>query len=233
MFAAPVVGHPVVDHANPTPVGFLEQASCSRPKCPTEVDLVAVRACVAVVGGFGKVVFHDRRHPNGSDAQIFQIPQTIGHPLKVSTVPRVHLTSVHPAFLGAFDVVVVGIAVGKPVGHDQIHGWNRLPLVQPIASIQQRIHMDGDVLLEPRWSTKSTQHRQMFPQHSRPTRSMRDLAIVQLAIPRPPPVHLRMSLRSPPPIRPLKPTPRHVLARGLPTNWEDRHSVGLTSHKMH
>ena len=142
-----MVGHPVVDHANPTPVGFPSKLLVIVQGAQAWVDLVAVRACVAVVGRFGQVVFHDWRHPNGSDAQIFEIPQTIGHSLKVSTVPRVHLSAVHPAFLGAFDVVVVGIAVGKPVRHDQIHGRNRFPLVQPIASIQQRIHMEGDILL--------------------------------------------------------------------------------------
>ena len=49
--------------------------------------------------------------------------------VQIAPVPGVHFVAVRAAFPHAWDVVVVGVAVGKPIGHDEVHRGPLFPTV--------------------------------------------------------------------------------------------------------
>ena len=129
---APVVGHPIVDDANASRVGFTGQRFVVLQGAQSRVDPVAVCAGVAVVGRFGQIVFHDRRHPHGPDPQVAEVVQFAGHALEVAPVTGVHFGAVHTSLEHAGHIVVARITIRESVRHDEVHRRRLMPGVQAV-----------------------------------------------------------------------------------------------------
>ena len=138
-----MVGHPIVHNANAAAVRFHDERFVVLERAEAGVHVVAVRAGVTVVGSPRKVIFHHGCHPNGAHPELFEVPQFGRHPAQVAAMPGVHLSPVHPAFTLAFDVVVVRVAIGKSVRHDEVHRWCGVPRIQSVVR-KPRPHVEGD-----------------------------------------------------------------------------------------
>ena len=85
----------------------------------TGVHLVKIRNRVAVVRVGGHIVFEQRIDPHACNAEVFQVVNVVADALDVAAV-----SSVGVGIVGLFQhsrhIVVVGVAVGKTVGHKHI-----------------------------------------------------------------------------------------------------------------
>ena len=89
------------------------------------VDLVMVRDGIAMVAGPGLVVEEHGVEPEGVDTEGIEVVHVLGNALEVASVPGIHLGTVDALFAQSFDCVIRGIAIGEPVGHDQVEGGAR------------------------------------------------------------------------------------------------------------
>ncbi|MPM95738.1 hypothetical protein SDC9_142893 [bioreactor metagenome] len=90
------------------------------------VNLVVIGSGVTVVRSAFHIVFQHRIEPDSGDAQIRQIIQSVGNTFQVASVTGVGVVAVHLIRHPHGDMVVVGIAVGKPVGHNQVQHVRRI-----------------------------------------------------------------------------------------------------------
>ena len=113
------------------------------------VDMVIVRAGIAVIALIGLVVQQERRIPDGRRAQVRHIVQVVDDALEVAAVAGHGILTVHsvrggrngPRMAGAVDVfpalpllIVVHEGRGKAVRHDQVdHIGRGIALALPAA----------------------------------------------------------------------------------------------------
>src|SRR5690554_7550094 len=84
------------------------------------IHTVVVGGGITVVGAAFHVVLQHRVEPDGGYPQVGEISQPVGDPFQITTVPCIGVVAVHLVFGAHRYLVVSGIAVGKPVGHDQV-----------------------------------------------------------------------------------------------------------------
>ena len=86
------------------------------------VYLVVVRRGIAVVAAALHVVFQYGGEPKSRHAQVGEIVQMLLDTGQVATVAGIRIVTVYFGIEHAFHLVVVRIAVGKTVGHQQVEG---------------------------------------------------------------------------------------------------------------
>ena len=113
--AAAVVEDHVHDDLHAASVGLVDEVDVLLHGAEARIDVVVVRDGVAVVGA--GVVLLDRVEPDGGHAQVIDVVEMIYHTLDVTTVTAAGAAAVGA---GAFDGVVVRIAVCKTVRRDEV-----------------------------------------------------------------------------------------------------------------
>ena len=116
---ATMVRHNIHNDFQTFVMGCVDECAVQFVATVARVDMIVVGAGVAVVGLRGFVVQQQRRAPNGCGTQRFDGVQVVNYTLEVSAMTAEPL--VGSGFLnGIVGIVVVGVAVGKTVGHNQI-----------------------------------------------------------------------------------------------------------------
>ena len=118
--AAAVVENHVHHHFQSLLVCFFHQLTELFIAAIAAVHLEIVGDGITVIRAFRHVVFLCRVQPDGGYAQIFQIVQMVLDTLQIATVTAVLFVAVHLVFQHPRHNVVVRIAVGEAVGHDEV-----------------------------------------------------------------------------------------------------------------
>ena len=121
MVAAPVVEYDVLHHFQAVGVRGFHELLVLLIGAVARVNLVAVRHGIAVVAGFGHVVFDDRRGPDGRGPQLLKIGKVVLNASQVAAVAGVHRIAGHVVDAGTLHYIVLRVAVGEPVGHQHVH----------------------------------------------------------------------------------------------------------------
>ena len=143
-------------------MGFFHKGLVQGIVAETGVDMIIVRAGIAVVTLVVLIVQQERRGPDGGDAQVSQIVQMVDDALQVAAVTGHRVHAVHGIFddrdgighhagtvivgqgVGAEAIVVGKVAVGKAVRHNQVHQVGRgetLPLGTPLLPFPDQIRI--------------------------------------------------------------------------------------------
>ena len=133
---AAVVGDDVHHHFQAAGMGFVDKTLVEGIVTETGVDVIVVRAGIAVVGLVRLIVQQQRCGPDGRGTQIGHIIQMVDHALEVSAVPRHGVFAVHfvgglrggPGMAGTVFIglsgpagVVIGRTRGEAVRDDEVH----------------------------------------------------------------------------------------------------------------
>ncbi len=97
------------------------------------IHAVVIGGGVSVVRTALHVVLQHRVEPDGGYAQVGKVIQTVGNTFQVAAVAGIGVVAVHLVGHPHSNLVVIGIAVGKPVRHDQVEHVGRVETlyVQP------------------------------------------------------------------------------------------------------
>ena len=90
------------------------------------VYLVVIGGGIAVVRTAGHVVFQYRSKPQGGHAQIGKIVEVLFDTREVAAMTGIRVVAVYLVLCHACYLVVVGITVGKTVGHQQVERVGRV-----------------------------------------------------------------------------------------------------------
>ena len=119
LYAAVVENHVHYDF-DAACMGFFNQLLVFFVGTEAWVYLVVIRGGIAVIGTAGHVVFQYRSKPEGCDAEVGEVVEVLFDAGKVTAVAGIGIVAVYLVLGHACNLVVVRIAVGKAVGHQQV-----------------------------------------------------------------------------------------------------------------
>ena len=118
--AAAVVEDHVHDDLHAPPVGIVDEVDIFLVGAEARVHPVIVGGRVAVIGTAFHIVLQDGVEPDRRDAQVLDIIHVLFDAGQVAPVAGVGVVAVYLISLPQGDLVVVGVAVGEAVRHDQV-----------------------------------------------------------------------------------------------------------------
>ena len=149
---AAVVGDHVHNHLQTAFVRLLNKGFVQGIVSKAGVDMIIVRAGIAVVGLPGLVVQQQRRTPDGRGAQVFDIIQVVHHALQVAAVTGHGIGPVHPVRQlghrpGYQGAVFIGLfrhrGAGETVRHNQVNHIGRGEAFPPGAPLLPGLNQVG------------------------------------------------------------------------------------------
>ena len=129
--AAAVVEDHVHDDLHAPPVGIVDEVDIFLVGAEAGVDAVIVGCRVAVIRTAFHIVFQDGVEPDRRDAQVLDIIHVLFDAGQVAPVAGVGVIAIHLIGLPQGDLVVVGVAVGETVRHDQVEDIRRVEALDP------------------------------------------------------------------------------------------------------
>ena len=103
-------------------MGFFNQLLVFFVGTEARVYFIVVCGGIAVIGTASHVVLQYRSKPEGCDAKVGEIVEVLFDAGKVTTVAGIGVIAVYLVLGHACNLVVVRIAIGKAVGHQQVQG---------------------------------------------------------------------------------------------------------------
>ncbi len=119
LYAAVVENHVHYDF-DAACMGFFNQLLVFFVGTEARVYLVVVCGGIAVIGTAGHVVFQYRSKPEGCDAEVGEVVQVLFDAGKVTAVACIGVFAVYLVLGHARNLVIVRVAIGKAVGHQQV-----------------------------------------------------------------------------------------------------------------
>ena len=120
MIAAAVVEDHVHNDLHASFVSIVDEVDIFLVATETQVYTVIVGCRVAVIGTTFHIIFQYGVEPDRRDAQVLDIIHVLFDAGQVAPVAGVGVIAVYLISLPQGDLVVVGVAVGEAVRHDQV-----------------------------------------------------------------------------------------------------------------
>ena len=120
MFYSAMIEDHVHHDLNAPVVGFRYQWAIFLVSAETWVYLVIIGCCISVIWAAFHIIFEYRGEPECGHSQVGKIVQILFDTGQVASVTCVRVVAVHFIFGHAFYPVVIRIAIGETVRHQQI-----------------------------------------------------------------------------------------------------------------